>query len=175
MNARDRLPVEITPLIRHYSDTFLMTALVKMTMILFAREIPEYTDFPKRDAVDAMMRKIYDHVDLYGRESVKILAAHQKCSADADKKTVGAAELFIYDDVAILQNLAVRHSQQRRGIGSFLLHMAENSALYGGAKTVKFCDNENNRGFYEKCGYLVEDLDDGRIKGSKTLPPFRGV
>ena len=89
---------------------------------------------------------------------------------------VGVLVLDLFDDYALVENLAVAPASQGLGVGSSLLDFAEQTARASGRRRVRLYTNEamtENLAYYPRRGYaeLRRSTEDGyrRVFFEKTL------
>ena len=118
-------------------------------------------DVVKLTAVAAEAYRRY--VPRIGREPAPMTAdyAHAARSgltwvAEADGEVVGLLVLVVHPDHLLVENVAVRPSAQRRGVGAWLLALAEDEARARGLDEIRLYTNEamtENLAYYPRHGY----------------------
>jgi ribosomal protein S18 acetylase RimI-like enzyme len=76
--------------------------------------------------------------------------------AEVDGAIAGLLVLVVYPGYLLIENIAVQPSEQRRGIGSRLLELAEDEARANGLGEIRLYTNEGmteNLAFYPRHGY----------------------
>jgi ribosomal protein S18 acetylase RimI-like enzyme len=76
--------------------------------------------------------------------------------AEADGEIVGLLVVVVRPDHLLLENVAVRPSAQRHGVGARLLALAEDQARAGGLDEIRLYTNEamtENLAYYPRHGY----------------------
>ena len=112
----------------------------------------------------AVTAEAYRHyVPRIGREPAPMTAdyAHAARSgltwvAEADGEVVGLLVLVVHPDHLLVENVAVRPSAQRRGVGARLLGLAEEEAQARGLHEIRLYTNEamtENLAYYPRHGY----------------------
>ena len=116
------------------------------------------------DAMRSLVQSAYSpYLDVMRMTPAPMLADYDEIAssgcawvAESDGHVVGLLVLRVFDDHALVENLAVGADAQGHGVGSALLEFAEKTALASGLDSVRLYTNEamiENLAYYPRRGY----------------------
>ncbi|WP_413722351.1 GNAT family N-acetyltransferase [Sodalis sp. RH23] len=95
------------------------------------------------------------------------------CVAEAGNALLGAAQLLLQDEIALLERLFVAPDNANTGIGKMLFGWSINAAHRAGAERLLIDCHPLAAGFYQRMGARAEGtVDTGLLPGQPT-PRFR--
>ena len=78
-----------------------------------------------------------------------------------DREPVGTIRVDLADGEALFRRVAIREDVQRRGHGRTMLALAEEFVRAQGVNRIRSHVDRGAVGFYERCGYARDGVDDG--------------
>ena len=116
------------------------------------------------------VESLTDHIDTFNVEETRIYDFKELAISlrDSTKQLVAGIYAFTWGGCLDIRSLWVREDHRRAGIGSKLMHAAEQEALHRGCRIATLETHSFQApGFYEKLGYEEIGVLDGYPIGHK--------